>query len=102
VGAALLIPCSLAIIVPDSMKERGAAMASVGSLCHHSGSGAHDGGWLVDHGSGGHLPDNPVIAIPTILIRLAASAQSVDPDAKRAWTPAAHAGVLRTGRSSTA
>jgi EmrB/QacA subfamily drug resistance transporter len=86
VGAALLIPCSLAIIgaVFDE-KERGAAIGVwSGASAIAAGGGPLFGGWLVDHTSWRAIfLINPVIAIPTILIALRHVPESVDPEAKK-------------------
>jgi EmrB/QacA subfamily drug resistance transporter len=86
VGAALLIPCSLAIIgaVFDE-KERGAAIGvwSAASAIA-AGGGPLLGGWLVDHTSWRAIfLINPIVAIPTILIALRRVPESVDPEARR-------------------
>ena len=73
VGAAFLIPCSLAIIgATFSEKERGAAIGvwSAASAVA-AGGGPLLGGWLVDHVSWRAIfLINPIVAIPTILIAL--------------------------------
>jgi EmrB/QacA subfamily drug resistance transporter len=86
VGAALLIPCSLAIIgaVFDE-KERGAAIGvwSAASAIA-AGGGPLLGGWLVDHTSWRAIfLINPIVAIPTILIALRSVPESVDPEARK-------------------
>jgi EmrB/QacA subfamily drug resistance transporter len=86
VGAALLIPCSLAIIgAAFDEKERGAAIGVwSGASAITAGAAPLMGGWLVDHGSWRAIfLINPVIAIPTILIALRHLPESVDPDAKK-------------------
>src|SRR6201996_6748884 len=86
VGAALLIPCSLAIIgAAFGEKERGAAIGIwSGASAIAAGGGPLMGGWLVDHLSWRAIfLINPVIAVPTILIALRHLEESVDPDAKK-------------------
>jgi EmrB/QacA subfamily drug resistance transporter len=86
VGAALLIPCTLAIIgATFSEKERGAAIGIwSGASAIAAGGGPLLGGWLVDHLSWRAIfLINPVIAVPTILIALRHVRESVDPDAKK-------------------
>jgi EmrB/QacA subfamily drug resistance transporter len=94
VGAALLIPCSLAIIgAAFDEKERGAAIGVwSGASAITAGAAPLMGGWLVDHGSWRAIfLINPVIAVPTILIALRHLPESVDPDAKKGldWAGAA-------------
>ena len=86
VGAALLIPCSLAIIgATFSEKERGAAIGIwSGASAIAAGGGPLLGGWLVDHLSWRDIfLINPVIAIPTILIALRHVPESMDTEAKK-------------------
>jgi EmrB/QacA subfamily drug resistance transporter len=86
VGAALLIPCSLAIIgAAFDEKERGAAIGVwSGASAIAAGAAPMVGGWLVDHGSWRAIfLINPAIAVPTILIALRHLPESVDPDAKK-------------------
>jgi EmrB/QacA subfamily drug resistance transporter len=86
VGAALLIPCSLAIIgAAFDEKERGAAIGVwSGASAITAGAAPMLGGWLVDHGSWRAIfLINPLIAVPTILIALRHLPESVDPDAKK-------------------
>jgi EmrB/QacA subfamily drug resistance transporter len=86
VGAALLIPCSLAIIgAAFDEKERGAAIGVwSGASAITAGAAPLLGGWLVDHGSWRTIfLINPLIAVPTILIALRHLPESVDPDAKQ-------------------
>src|ERR1700736_1642047 len=86
IGAALLIPCSLAIIgAAFDEKERGAAIGVwSGASAIAAGVGPLMGGWLVDHGSWRAIfLINPAIAVPTILIALRHLPESVDPDAKK-------------------
>ena len=82
VGAALLIPCSLALIgaaYPE--KERGAAIgiwsaASAGA----AGGGPLLGGWLVDHVSWRMIfLINPLVAAPTLWIAVRYVPESRDP-----------------------
>jgi EmrB/QacA subfamily drug resistance transporter len=86
VGAAFLIPCSLAIIgATFSEKERGAAIGVwSGASAIAAGGGPLLGGWLVDHVSWRAIfLINPLVAIPTILIVLRHVLESVDPDARK-------------------
>jgi EmrB/QacA subfamily drug resistance transporter len=86
VGAALLIPCSLAIIgAVFSEKERGSAIGVwSGASAIAAGGGPLLGGWLVDHTSWRAIfLINPIIAVPTILIALRHVPESVDPEAKK-------------------
>ncbi len=86
VGAALLIPCSLAIIgAVFSEKERGAAIGVwSGASAIAAGGGPLLGGWLVDHVSWRAIfLINPLIAVPTLLIVLRHVPESVDPDAPK-------------------
>lgn len=83
-GAALLIPCSLALIsaVYDE-KERGAAIGVwSGASAIASGAAPLLGGWLVDHSSWRVIfLINPLLAIPTLWIALRRVPESRDPDA---------------------
>ena len=86
VGAALLIPCSLAIIgAAFGEKERGAAIGIwSGASAIAAGSSPLLGGWLVDHVSWRAIfLINPVIALPTILIALRHVPESIDVEAKK-------------------
>jgi EmrB/QacA subfamily drug resistance transporter len=86
VGAALLIPCSLAIIgAAFDEKERGPAIGVwSGASAIAAGGGPLLGGWLVDHLSWRAIfLINPVIAVPTILIALRHVPESVNPDASK-------------------
>jgi EmrB/QacA subfamily drug resistance transporter len=86
VGAALLIPCSLAIIgAAFDEKERGAAIGVwSGASAIAAGAAPLMGGWLVDHGSWRAIfLINPVIAVPTILIALRHLPESIDPEAQK-------------------
>jgi EmrB/QacA subfamily drug resistance transporter len=93
-GAALLIPCSLALIgAAYDEKERGAAIGIwSGATAVAAGGGPLLGGWLVDHASWRLIfLINPVLALPTIWIALRRVPESRDPDAHRGldWTGAA-------------
>src|SRR5262249_26555580 len=86
VGAALLIPCALALIgAVFSEKERGAAIgvwSSASAIA--AGGGPLLGGWLVDHTSWRAIfLINPIVALPTILIVLRHVPESVNPEAKQ-------------------
>jgi EmrB/QacA subfamily drug resistance transporter len=73
VGAALLIPCSLAIIgAAFDEKERGRAIGVwSGASAIAAGGSPLLGGWLVDHTSWRAIfLINPVLAVPTVLIAL--------------------------------
>jgi len=73
VGAALLIPCSLAIIgAAFDESERGAAIGVwSGASAIAAGVGPLLGGWLVDHWSWRAIfLINPVLALPTLAIAL--------------------------------
>jgi EmrB/QacA subfamily drug resistance transporter len=86
IGAALLIPCSLAIIgAAYEEKERGAAIGIwSGASAIAAGGGPLLGGWLVDHVSWRAIfLINPVVAVPTLLIALRHVPESVDSDAKK-------------------
>ena len=86
VGAALLIPCALAIIgATFTEKERGAAIGVwSGASAIAAGGGPMLGGWLVDNVSWRAIfLINPVIAVPTILIALRHVRESIDADAKK-------------------
>jgi len=86
VGAALLIPCSLAIIgAAFGEKERGAAIGIwSGASAIAAGSSPLLGGWLVDHVTWRAIfLINPVIAVPTILIALRHVPESIDTEAKK-------------------
>jgi EmrB/QacA subfamily drug resistance transporter len=86
VGAALLIPCSLALIgAAFGEKERGAAIGIwSGASAIAAGSSPLMGGWLVDHVSWRAIfLINPVVAVPTILIALRQVPESIDAEAKK-------------------
>jgi EmrB/QacA subfamily drug resistance transporter len=84
IGAALLIPCSLAIIgatFPES--ERGAAIGTwAGFSSLASAIGPLLGGWIVDHLSWPVIfLINPVLALPALLIAWRHVPDSRDPEA---------------------
>ncbi len=84
VGAALLIPCSLAIIgAAFNEQERGAAIGIwSGASAFAAGAGPLLGGWLVDHLSWRAIfLINPLIAIPTLWIAVRRLPESGDPTA---------------------
>src|SRR5438105_10633142 len=84
VGAALLIPCSLAIIgAAFDEQERGAAIGIwSGASALAAGAGPLLGGWLVDHLSWRAIfLINPLIAIPTLWIAVRHLPESGDPTA---------------------
>ena len=86
VGAALLIPCALAIIgATFDEKERGAAIGIwSGASAIAAGGGPLLGGWLVDHWSWRAIfLINPVLVLPTIAIVLRHVPESRDPEAAR-------------------
>jgi EmrB/QacA subfamily drug resistance transporter len=86
VGAALLIPCSLAIIgATFEERERGAAIGIwSGASAIAAGVGPLLGGWLIDHWSWRAIFFiNPVIALPTLWIALRHLPESRDPEARR-------------------
>src|ERR1700761_3508514 len=86
IGAALLIPCSLAIIgAAFDEKERGGAIGIwSGASAMAAGGGPLLGGWLVDHTSWRAIfLINPLLAVPTILIAVRHLQESRDPEAKR-------------------
>jgi EmrB/QacA subfamily drug resistance transporter len=85
IGAALLVPCSLAMIgaaFPES--SRGKAIGTwAGFSAVAAAIGPLLGGWIVDHLSWQIIfLVNPVIAIPTIWIALRHVPESFDPEAK--------------------
>jgi EmrB/QacA subfamily drug resistance transporter len=91
-GAALLIPCSLALIgAAYDEKERGAAIGIwSGASAVAAGGGPLLGGWLVDHASWRLIfLINPLIALPAIWIALRWVPESRD--------PGAHGGLDWTG-----
>src|SRR6201996_2652693 len=86
VGAALLIPCALAIIgAAFTEKERGAAIGVwSGASAIAAGTAPLMGGLLVDHVSWRAIfLINPLIAVPTILIALRHVPESIDTEAKK-------------------
>lgn len=94
VGAALLIPSSLAIIgAAFDEKERGSAIGVwSGASAIAAGAGPLLGGWLVDHGSWRAIfLINPVLAVFTVAIAWRGLPESRDPDAARGldWRSAA-------------
>ena len=85
-GAALLIPCSLAIIgATFDESERGAAIGTWASFSALSAAiGPVLGGWIVDHASWRWIfLINPFIALPAILIALRHVPESRDENAAR-------------------
>jgi EmrB/QacA subfamily drug resistance transporter len=84
VGAALLVPCSLALIgAAFDEKERGAAIGIwSGTSAFAAGAAPLLGGWLVDHASWRIIfLINPLLAIPTLWITARQVPESRDPDA---------------------
>jgi len=84
VGAALLIPCSLALIGASfDEKERGGAIGIwSGASAIAAGAAPLLGGWLVDHISWRVIfLINPLLAIPTLWITLRDVPESRNPDA---------------------
>ena len=84
VGAALLVPCSLALIgAAFDEKERGAAIGIwSGASAIAAGAAPLLGGWLVDHASWRVIfLINPLLAIPTLWITVRRVPESRDPDA---------------------
>jgi EmrB/QacA subfamily drug resistance transporter len=84
VAAALLIPCSLAIIgAAFDEQERGAAIGIwSGASALAAGAGPLLGGWLIDHLSWRAIfLINPLIAIPTLWIAVRRLPESGDPGA---------------------
>ncbi|MGH8304811.1 MAG: DHA2 family efflux MFS transporter permease subunit [Steroidobacteraceae bacterium] len=85
VGAALLIPCSLAIIgAAFDPEERGAAIGIwSGASALAAGAGPLLGGWLIDHLSWRAIFwINPLIAVPTLWIAVLRLPESGDPAAR--------------------
>jgi EmrB/QacA subfamily drug resistance transporter len=85
IGAALLIPCSLAIIgATYDERERGAAIGIwSGASAIAAGAGPLVGGWLVDHVSWRAIfLINPFLALATIWIALRHIQESRDPAAQ--------------------
>jgi EmrB/QacA subfamily drug resistance transporter len=84
VAAALLIPCSLAIIgAAFDQRERGAAIGVwSGASALAAGAAPLLGGWLIDHLSWRVIfLINPLIAIPTFWIAVLRVPESADPSA---------------------
>ena len=84
VGAALLVPCSLALIgAAFDEQDRGAAIGIwAGASAVAAGLAPLLGGWLVDHASWRVIfLINPVVAVPTLLITLRQVPESRNPDA---------------------
>jgi EmrB/QacA subfamily drug resistance transporter len=84
VGAALLVPCALALIgAAFDRQERGAAIGIwSGASAIAAGAAPLLGGWLVDHTSWRVIfLINPVLAVPTLWITLREVPESRDPDA---------------------
>ena len=85
VGAALLLPCSLALIGANfDETERGKAIGTwAGSSAVATAIAPLLGGWIVDHFSWRWIfLVNPLIALPTIWIAYYHVPESRDPDAK--------------------
>ena len=84
VGAALLIPCSLAIIgAAFSERERGAAIGLwSGASAIAAGLGPVLGGWLIDHASWRTIfLINPLLAVAALWIAARQLPESRDPEA---------------------
>jgi EmrB/QacA subfamily drug resistance transporter len=84
IGAALLIPCSLAIIGASfDEAERGKAIGTwAGFSAIAAAIGPLLGGWIVDHGTWRWIfLINPFLALPTIWIALRHVPESRDPEA---------------------
>ncbi len=85
-GAALLVPCSLALIgAAYDENERGTAIGIwSGASAIASGAAPILGGWLVDHSSWRVIfLINPLLAIPTLWIAARRVPESRDPNAAR-------------------
>lgn len=83
-GAALLIPCALALIgAAFDEQARGAAIGIwAGASAIAAGVAPLLGGWLVDHSSWRMIfLINPVVAVPTLWIAFARVPESRNPDA---------------------
>jgi EmrB/QacA subfamily drug resistance transporter len=94
VGAAFLVPCSLALIAAAyDEKERGTAIGVwSGASAIAAGAAPLLGGWLVDHSTWRSIfLINPLIAIPTLWIALVRVPESRDAAAPHAldWPGAA-------------
>ena len=86
IGAALLIPCSLALIgAAYEERDRGAAIGVwAGASAIAAGLAPLLGGWLVDHSSWRVIfLINPLVALPTLWITLRHVPESRNPDAPR-------------------
>jgi len=84
IGAALLVPCSLALIgAAFAEEERGTAIGIwAGASAVAAGLAPLVGGWLVDHASWRVIfLINPVIALPTLWITVWQVPESRNPDA---------------------
>jgi len=84
IGAALLVPCSLALVgAAFDEKERGAAIGIwSGASAIASGVAPLVGGWLVDHLSWRAIfLINPLLSIPTLWITVREVPESRDPSA---------------------
>jgi EmrB/QacA subfamily drug resistance transporter len=85
-GAALLVPCSLALIgATFDESERGKAIGTwAGASAVATAIAPLLGGWIVDHFSWRWIfLVNPLIAVPTLWIAFRYVPESRDPDAKR-------------------
>jgi EmrB/QacA subfamily drug resistance transporter len=85
-GAALLIPCSLALIgAAYEQNERGAAIGIwSGATAIAAGAAPLMGGWLVDHWTWRAIfLINPLLAVPTLWIAVTRVPESRDPAAPR-------------------
>jgi EmrB/QacA subfamily drug resistance transporter len=83
-GAALLIPCALALIgAAFDEQDRGAAIGIwAGASAFSAGAAPILGGWLVDHSSWRVIfLINPLVAIPTLWIAVRRVPESRNPDA---------------------
>jgi EmrB/QacA subfamily drug resistance transporter len=83
-GAALLVPCALALIgAAFDENERGAAIGVwSGASAIAAGAAPLLGGWLVDHSSWRAIfLINPLLALPTLWITLRRVPESRDPNA---------------------
>jgi len=102
IGAAMLIPCSLALIgAAFDESERGAAIGIwSGASAIAAGGGPLLGGWFVDHLSWRAIfLINPLLAVPTLLIAARHVPESRDPAAKSEldWSGAMLAFAALTG-----